>query len=40
MWQKKRLYSVLQEGIVFFTHTKPPATENEVVCKIIRRLHG
>lgn len=27
------------EGIVFFTHKKPLVTENEVICKIIRRLH-
>lgn len=23
-----------------FTHKKPLVTENEVICKIIRRLHG
>ena len=28
------------EGIVFFTHKKPLVTENEVICKIIRRLHA
>ena len=28
------------EGIVFFTHKKPLVTENEVICKIIRRLHN
>ena len=27
------------EGIVFFTHKKPLAAENEVICRIIRRLH-
>ncbi len=27
------------EGIVFFTHKKPLVTENEVICKIIRRMH-
>ena len=27
------------EGIVFFAHKKPLATENEVICRIIRRLH-
>ena len=28
------------EGIIFFTHKKPLVTENEVICKIIRRLHA
>lgn len=28
------------DGIIFFTHKKPLATENEVICKIIRRLHN
>lgn len=28
------------EGIIFFMHKKPLVTENEVICKIIRRLHG
>lgn len=28
------------EGIVFFTHKKPLVTEHEVICRIIRRLHG
>lgn len=27
------------EGILFFMHKKPLVTENEVICKIIRRLH-
>lgn len=28
------------EGIIFFTHKKPLVTENEMICKIIRRLHA
>lgn len=28
------------EGVVFFTHKKPLVTESEIVCKIIRKLHG
>lgn len=27
------------EGIIFFAHTKPLVTENEIIYKIIRRLH-
>ena len=28
------------EGVIFFMHKKPLVTENEVLCKIIRRMHN
>lgn len=28
------------EGVIFFMHKKPLVTENEVICRIIRRMHN
>lgn len=28
------------EGVIFFMHKKPLVTENEIICRIIRRLHN
>lgn len=28
------------EGVVFFTHKKPLVSENEIICRIIRRMHN